>query len=327
LQHLHHIFLSPRFNIMIMSTLAYHSGALGDFLTTVPALSFWKKRAGKARLVLLGKPSIGEFAKDTGLVDEAYDVNDKRFLPLFLNDFSSETDTILSPFQTAILFAVPDSPILKNIRNAGIPSLYWQPPFPAERLHAIDYHLSLFTDPKLLDPEEKIPRISPPEKRLEQSRKFFTENLLPVALHPGSGSRIKNWPFECFLLVAEVLRKKGTPILWLLGPAEEGIEVPAQDIVVSNQPFALCAALLSRCRAFIGNDSGMAHLAAAAGCRTVALFGPSDPDVWAPRGKDVHVIYKNKPCSPCHRTPAGIPTSCDNGCMNGITVEEVFDKI
>lgn len=307
------------------NSLIYHTGALGDFLTTIPSLRFWKTRHKNERVVLVGKSSIGEFAKDIGLVDESYAVDDKRLLPLFLDNFSPDAEKILSPFQTAILFTAPDSPVIKNIRQSGIPSLYSQPPFHAttDKTHISDYHLSLFIDPQSLVPAEKIPFITPIKAWLKKSLTIIPERQTPVALHPGSGSKKKNWPFERFLAVADAMRKKNMAIVWLLGPAEEGVSVPSDDIVVSNQPLSLCAALLSRCRVFVGNDSGMAHLAAAVGCRTIALFGPSDPMVWAPRGKDVRIIYKQKSCSPCH--PA--PPSCDGGCMTAITVEEMLDEI
>jgi ADP-heptose:LPS heptosyltransferase len=48
--------------------------------------------------------------------------------------------------------------------------------------------------------------------------------------------------------------------------------------------------MLARCAAFIGNDSGITHLAAAVGAPTLAVFGPTDPALWAPRGKAVRVV-------------------------------------
>ena len=298
-----------------MSALVYHTGALGDFITIIPALRFWKNQNRSEKLSLLGKPSIGELAKDIGLIDEVIDVDSARSAPLFSDDFSSQVNELLAPFKTAILFAAPGSPIIGTIRQSDIQSLYWQPPFPAtnNRLHISDYHLSLFADPESLGPESKQPCITPSASSIKKSFDILPENCSPVALHPGSGSRKKNWPFERYLLLADEIRKKGLGILWLIGPAEEGLGVPSNDIIVSNQPFGLCATLLSRCRAFIGNDSGFAHLAAGAGCRTIALFGPSDPMVWSPRGRDVCIIYKSPACSPCHRSST-TPKLCDNGC-------------
>jgi heptosyltransferase-3 len=313
-------------NITAMATLVYHTGALGDFLTTIPALRYWGSRNKGDELVLLGLPSIGEFAQDIGLIDDVLDVNSSRFLPLFSERLTPETENILSPFQTAILFATPGSPVINSCRQSGIKNLFWQPPFPSARIHAIDYHLSLFTDPSTVPVEKKYPAIIPSGQSIAASTEMLPPDISPVAIHPGSGSRKKNWPFERWLLLADALRKKRVPLLWLLGPAEEGFEVPAHDSAVSNQPCALCAAIFSRCRAFVGNDSGMAHLAAAVGCRTIALFGPSDPAVWAPRGRDVRIVYKQKSCSPCHPPPSA-PPPCDRNCMTAITVEEVLEGI
>jgi heptosyltransferase III len=312
--------------ISIMTALIYHTGALGDFLTATPVLRYWKLQNGPLRLVLLGNPSIGAFAIDAGVIDDYLDIDEPAFLPLFSGTFSSEVNKIMSPFLAAILFAAPGSPVIDNVKQCGISRLYCQPPFPSSRLHAVDYHLSLFTDPSTLPPETKRPRITPSSASIKESFSIIPDKCCPAALHPGSGSRKKNWPFERFVSLADAVRKKGIPVMWLFGPADDGFNVPSGDIVVLNRPLALCAALLSRCRAFIGNDSGMAHLAAAVDCPSVVLFGPSDPMVWAPRGRNVRIIYKNRSCSPCHRSPFA-PLSCDNGCMTGIAVEEVLDAI
>ncbi len=311
-----------------MASLVYHTGALGDFMTTIPALLYWKNQNSNEKIVLLGMPPIGAFAKETSVIDDYLDVNSSGFLPLFSDIFSSETIALLAPYRTALLFTNPDSPIIKNVQRCGILSLYWQPPFPAtnNRLHITDYHLSLFADPESLDPEEKQPHIVPSPASMQKSFSVMPENCFPIALHPGSGSSKKNWPFERYLSLADSIRKKGMPVLWMLGPGDEAFNVPSNDLIVSNQPLSLCAALLSRCHAFIGNDSGVAHLAAGVGCPTLALFGPSDPQVWAPQGENVRIIYKNKPCSPCHQSPAAAP-ECDRSCLNAITVEEVFNVI
>lgn len=295
-----------------MPILVYHTGALGDFITTIPALRYWRNQHEAEKLVLLGKSSIGEFAKNIGLIDEVLDVDSAQSAPLFSGCFSAETEKILSPFNTAILFAAPGSPIINTIRQSAIQSFYWQPPFPAtkDKIHITDYHLSLFVDPGKIADHEKVPSIVPSAYAIADSYKIIPPDISPVAIHPGSGSRKKNWPFERYFLLADAVRKKGLRILWLLGPAEAGFSVPPNDTIVSNQPFALCAALLSRCRAFVGNDSGITHLAAGVGCRTIALFGPSAPQVWSPRGRDVCVIYKNS-----------------NPGLTAINVEEVFNEI
>ena len=112
-----------------------------------------------------------------------------------------------------------------------------------------------------------------------------------AAIHPGSGSRRKNWPAERF---ADVARSFGGPWLLVAGPADhEAVSVLAEveGAVIARElaPRAL-ASLLSRAGVYLGNDSGVTHLAAAAGAPTVALFGVTDPRTWAPIGPRVRVV-------------------------------------
>jgi ADP-heptose:LPS heptosyltransferase len=113
-----------------------------------------------------------------------------------------------------------------------------------------------------------------------------------VALHPGSGSASKNWPAARFAELARSL----APSRWLLvrGPADDDAAstlagVPGA-VVARDLPLRALAALLGRAGAYVGNDSGVTHLAAAAGAPTVALFGATDARVWAPPGPAVRVV-------------------------------------
>jgi len=119
-----------------------------------------------------------------------------------------------------------------------------------------------------------------------------------LALHPGSGGVAKCWPAERFarLAMAAAAEWRTTPV-FLIGPADR----EAWATIRSRLPPALAAhalverplrevlALLSLARAYVGNDSGISHLAALAS-PTLALFGPSDPLVWHPLGRRVVVL-------------------------------------
>ena len=89
------------------------------------------------------------------------------------------------------------------------------------------------------------------------------------------------------------------PVLLSVGPADEWLEGFARAMgkagvpVVSGLSPAGLAALLSRCRLYAGSDSGVSHLAAAVGIPTVAVFGPTDPAVWGPRGRSVHILQRS----------------------------------
>jgi ADP-heptose:LPS heptosyltransferase len=79
------------------------------------------------------------------------------------------------------------------------------------------------------------------------------------------------------------------------------------------------------CRLFIGNDSGISHMAAALGLPTMVIFGPTDQNVWSPRGDKTFVVRRGVSCSPC---PSERFFQCkDFGCLRGIEIEEVLQRL
>jgi ADP-heptose:LPS heptosyltransferase len=135
---------------------------------------------------------------------------------------------------------------------------------------------------------------------------------------------------ERFLTLARILQDRfGSKVLILFGPAE-GLEVervfermdPQVYIQVKGLSLLELASVMGGCRLFIGNDSGISHMASALGIPTIAIFGPSDPIVWSPRGEKVWVIRKGIPCSPCNQERILQCTEIE--CLRGIGVEEVL---
>lgn len=104
-----------------------------------------------------------------------------------------------------------------------------------------------------------------------------------AAIHPFSGSARKNWPLTRFRQLAETLSAR-LPVAWCAGPEE------ALDGAARFEDLHDLACWLASARLYVGNDSGVTHLAAAVGTSVVALFGASDPRVWAPRGERVRVV-------------------------------------
>jgi ADP-heptose:LPS heptosyltransferase len=100
-------------------------------------------------------------------------------------------------------------------------------------------------------------------------------------IHPFASSPAKRWPMENFRAVAKAL---GMPVQWCAGP-EETLEG-----AVRFRDLYQLACWLSRARLYVGNDSGISHLAAAVGTPMVAIFISTDPAVWAPRGEKVTVL-------------------------------------
>lgn len=290
-----------------MASLIYHAGALGDFVTTLPAMQLWKADHPGEQLSLLGRPEHGRLAAH--LFDAAWDAGAAEFAGLFSRDEAAEPASTPSAERTpaarfagiasALLFAAESSPLPAAVRRLGVNEVVRQDPFPGSipgsTMHVVDYHLALFAG-RVRD-EDRIPRLpvggSGSVKR-------------GIALHAGSGSPRKNWPQARFEELSAMLAERGEPVAWIIGPAEVDGSPRGSEEAWKSLPLAELAERIARRRLFIGNDSGVSHLAAAAGCPTVALFGASDHRVWSPRGPRVRVL-----ASP-------------SGRMEDITVEDVF---
>jgi ADP-heptose:LPS heptosyltransferase len=124
-----------------------------------------------------------------------------------------------------------------------------------------------------------------------------------IAIHPGSGGAYKCWPVQHFAAVTQALWQYKVSVLLLSGPAEQerlakllGLlpTPPDQSLshVLVDVPLLEVACQLQHCQHYLGNDSGLTHLAAMLGIPTVALFGPSDPLIWQPVGPSVTVLYE-----------------------------------
>ncbi len=103
-----------------------------------------------------------------------------------------------------------------------------------------------------------------------------------IYIHPYSGSPRKNWPLDRFREAAALLPQ---PVTWLRGDDDPPLAEAAPPVALDE-----LAARLAGARLYLGNDSGITHLAAAAGAPVVALFGPTDPAVWGPRGPRVQIV-------------------------------------
>lgn len=144
------------------------------------------------------------------------------------------------------------------------------------------------------DPLPRPPDLEPTREETVTAAALCT--ALPerfLALHPGSGSPAKNWPPPRFAALAAA-RSGDRPWLLVRGPADDAavraLGETGPRIDPGTLPPRVLGAMLRHAGLFVGNDSGVSHLAAAFGAPTLALFGPTDPDVWAPVGGAVRTL-------------------------------------
>jgi ADP-heptose:LPS heptosyltransferase len=301
-------------------------GALGDFVCFLPALQVLRRdceidlfaRSEFAEIVPSGvKVSSLECAEISNLfVDNtAQDLSRQNYFGAYAAVYSwlgSQQPVFVQRLQSAC---------------AGRAKIFPFRPL-AQMEHQADYYLRCLALPPCA---EGMPVIELHAEAIVWRDKFFAKHSLErravLALAPGSGAREKNWPEDFFLVIANWWRERsGGAALLLVGPVENergGIDRLHQHCLVARDlSLSQLAALLSRSDIYLGNDSGVTHLAAAVGVPTLALFGPSEPCQWAPRGKKVAVISRQIVCSPC--ADATMKACPHRACLSELLPDQVI---
>jgi len=229
-------------------------------------------------------------------VDSVLPWESATFAGLLTDDasVSLELRHALAPFQAVIAYTGSADLLHGLTRAAPSAQLLAHPPLPpSSGPHAADW---------LAQPVARLgadPAITPPTfaaSELETSQAQPWLDRLPagfLAIHPGSGASRKNWPAQRFASLAQRLAP-GKPFLLVEGPADADAAAPASRLraAVSAPDLhpRVLGAVLARAGLYLGNDSGVSHLAAAWGAPVLALFGPTDPAQWAPVGPRVKVL-------------------------------------
>jgi ADP-heptose:LPS heptosyltransferase len=239
--------------------------AVGDFVLNLPVLTVLHRRYPNARFTLVGNVAPLALAREIVPVENVYSIE----LPPWSRLFFEAVPKL--KFDSAIVW-MKDSTVSENLRLSGIPSVVRADPFPTFG-HAADHLL------RTLELEKPgLPDLWSPQSD-------------DVIIHPGSGSSKKIWPhFEGLLerLPEAVVLRESPNSPPQLRRGSLGIPV------IENLSLLEVSHHLRGCRAYIGNDSGITHLAAYLGCPTVALFGPTDPRVWGPIGRRTRILWKSK---------------------------------
>jgi heptosyltransferase-2 len=301
----HFIGTSPRFERMLGAarslasirgrrTLALRAGALGDTILALPAIEALRRLAGpEGEVELAGTEPYVRLALGPRLATAVHSVDRARFRPLYQE--SADDADLLSFLRGFALVLAWSSPALlaaleRKLSRLGIP-LLGAPPHPPPGVHASD-HLYRALSPLGIVGPAPAPRVDLDEESRLGAKEFLRRNDLRegdfIAIHPSSGSSRKNWPVARFRDLASSLRRGSEPLLWIEGEADGDVVADLASKVAApvarGLGLTVLASVLSESRGFIGNDSGVTHLAAAVGVPSVALFGPTDPAVWAPKG-------------------------------------------
>ena len=328
----------------IQSILVIHQGALGDFILALPALETLHHAFPHAKPVIMGYPRILELVEKRFYAEEVLSIDQKGMASFFVQkgplDFP--LSQYFGTFDLVVVFGKGENgTVIGNLRRVCQGRILHINSFPPwdEKVHLTDYLLKQFAQYGF-PASGSIPRLYLKESDRGWAGNFWkSKGVTPeerskvIILHPGSGSKKKVWPLDRFLKLAHALQDHpGSRILIVLGPAEgpevqkafEGMGLTA-PILAEGLTLLQLASVMEGCWFFVGNDSGISHMAAALGLPAIVIFGPTDQRVWSPRGEEIFVVSRDVHCSPC---PQERFSQCkDFECLRGIEMGEVIEGL
>jgi ADP-heptose:LPS heptosyltransferase len=315
--------------------------AIGDLIITLPALHALREYFPNAYIEIMGYPSYLEIVHGRFYANAISRFDQSDISSLFRKN-ALLPDTLtkrFSKFDLIIAFVSDKDTIFsENLKKSGARKVICYNPFPSnsEPIHISNHFLNFL---KLLEIpySNTSPIIYLNKEDLKAGKDFFHDNApdavqKTIAIHPGSGSIHKSWPFINYSSIIHwLIERLNAQIFIIKGPADTVVtknagNLPKKNIcIIDNQPLPKLAAILQQCDLFIGNDSGITHLAAAMGISMLSIFGPTDPAVWGPRGKSVNICYRPTSCSPCSDEVR--KTCFPKICLESITTENIQKEI
>jgi len=290
-------------------------GALGDFILSLPVVAGLRLRYPRAHICVAARGGVVSLAEGTATAVADLDV------------VAGSIHNYINSGGFVIIWGGNSSNAYVPADFAGeILELPAQPPAgrPASR--------SWFEMvPQLAGVPYAPPRVCVRDEQLAVACGLLGSLPRPlVAVHPGSGGRGKCWPAAHFAKTIAILRASGRGVVLIEGEADADAVAQVQHEtgetlpVLRHLPLRTLAAVLSRCNAYLGNDSGVSHLAAALGIPCTLIFGPTDPAVWAPENPGVRVMVADLPCRPC----GSIRLQCTHRrCLLDIRPEKVAAQV
>ncbi|MCD7897333.1 MAG: glycosyltransferase family 9 protein [Planctomycetaceae bacterium] len=309
------------------TVIVLRPGALGDVLVTRAALRYLRAVVPYAEVVLVAPGEQGRFLTRPGWADRSVDWDAAWLSWLFSASPDCPPERLTELFRTARLVIAftqtgedaADDRFVRQVGRLTAAPVFLAPSRPftngrdvyvgqerridawlLEHVAVAVTGMSGFVP--LAEPENgpvrkcsllaRVPVAEPSPEMVP-----FVPGKRYLAIHPGSGSRRKNWALERFAAVAAALRPEVVDGVVVTAGEADGDAgsrlaglIPG-SVLAEKRGLADIARILAHAAVYVGNDSGVSHLAAAVrpeatdgGPAMVVLFGPSDPAIWCPRG-------------------------------------------
>jgi len=280
-------------------------GGLGDLLVALPSIRLIRGKCPDARLTLACRGEYGALLREAGVVDEIITEDSPRLLPLFSEAPTAETELSgrLGPFDLIMgwTHGQKENSLFRFIHAGPRESEPLSRFFFRKTAEALGESGDVSIDEWARLPTGRLQRALGSEGIVGGMKK-----KRGAVVHPGSGSESKRWPLENFLRIIVRLGERGVAGALVTGEAEEGMAAEVKKAAlppnwkwVRRPSLTALASLLGETGLYLGNDSGVTHLAAACGVEVVALFRREYASAWAPLGRvHLHIVDSLSEISP-----------------------------
>ena len=309
------------------SIIVIHPGSLGDTILALPVLAALKSRHSSSLLHLVGHPTLVDVLPGRSAVDTMTSIEGPEYRGLFSqSEVPPKVSKFFQQFQFVVVWdADRDGSIKEALQSLKLSHFVVCSPGLSKKsdLHATDRFWATLSDHMPSEPLPE-PRLTATESDRRAGTQWISNNGINldadqlVAVHAGSGSPTKCWSPDSFARVVDGLQRNGAQVVLIEGPADrEATQTIASQIGMAlprlrDATLLNVIGVLSQCDAFLGNDSGLTHVATVLGLPTVAVFGPTDPAIWGSRRNNLVPLRAPRGS----RCPAHAQTMCAHpGCF------------
>ena len=307
----------------MLRALIIQPGAIGDCILTLPLASYVKNTLGLGGIDILGHTEYVGFLPGRSCINSVRSIDALEINRLFaeagkfeLKDRDSLINTFSGYSWIITFMGGHESSFEQNLiytancsHSAEVITLSMKPEQDKPE-HVSGFYIRQFAEwieltekNREIESERCLIKTNPTD--LVTGRKLLKEEGIKhlgklVVIQPGSGGKEKCWYVDNFLAIAAGLASNGYEVIFLLGPAEQEKftnetkeRINSVAPCLTNLSLTDVVAILNCAELFIGNDSGITHLAATLGIRTAVVFGPTNPVLYKPLGPDVAVFSAN----------------------------------
>jgi heptosyltransferase-3 len=311
-------------NIHVSRILIVKLDEIGDMVNAIPVFQELKNVYPSATQTLWCKPFVKSLMEPMEAIDHivlsAKELNGKYDLIIELRGtFESIGYALLHPPQYRLDRA---SVRLKNKLNKGV--------HPHEVLTNLQIIAPLLNE----IPSKPLIALDFKDSDIELANQFLNQNKINqfAVFHCGARRKLRQWKESNFIAVAKYLNQHYQLQIVFAGDESDMEMIARMQKSLDFTSFSIAgkfslptfAALCKRARVFLGNESGPLHVAAAAGCAVLGLYGPGEPHVFYPWGSNGHYLHEVLSCNPCDQIHCKFP---DNTCMDRISIAAVQSKL